>query len=116
MSITFDTTEVERTLNTMRQNTGVAVEFMLVAGQRMVLADAVPRTPVDTGLLVKSYETPPPVAGFAVVMNTCPYAVFVHERKATHLVGQDHFLMEAVNNVLPEFYALVAGSWLKKVL
>lgn len=115
MAATFDTHEVEASFDRMLRRTPGARVALLVAGQTMLREEAESRTPVDTGLLRDSYQSPPPVGEFVAVTNTCDYALIVHERKAHHDVGEDHFLLHAVTLIGPVWVTLVAQDWLGEV-
>jgi len=116
MSTHFDTRQVAATFDRMERRSPVAQAMLLAQGQQMVIEAAQPLTPVDTGLLVNSYQAPTPVGEFGVVVNSCPYALYVHERTGDkHDDGIDHFLLTAVILVTPAWHQMVAARWLPEV-
>lgn len=74
-------------------------------------SEAVKRTPKDTGNLRASARTRTQTTGTwvqGVVGFTAYYAVYVHECKATHVVGDWKFLLRAVMDNAADIPKIVA--------
>lgn len=93
--------------NNMARNLDAAVrgiqtrtEAAVGAAGRLILADAIPRTPIDTGLLRANTTvstTSNPNTATAMISYHQSYAPYVHERlDARHPVGGAKFLANAL--------------------
>lgn len=112
MGATFeiDDSELHRRLEVMKVSAPKAFAAALYQIGLKIIADAIHRTPVDTGRLRDTAYVAPPVKSggdiYVVLGFGTDYAIFVHERTdLRHRVGQAKFLSAAIDAMTRDFKA-----------